>query len=186
MRTKNSEKKLNNKGFSLIELIIVIALMIALVAAVFASSSILDSSYGKDAESGIKSYVSMARTKSMSVAAKKWYLKLTKEDKEYVVKLCKVTDSETEPVQEITSVIEERSIGNKVTVKFGTKDSKKVVDASSELKMYFNSSTGKIEKVFMGNEEISMSDGIGYFEITCGTFNLTMKVFYNTGKCERE
>ena len=90
MKISSSEKKLNNKGFSLMELIVVLAIMIVMVGAATVTVSMLDSSYVEDAERGIKDYIALARTKSMSVAAKDWYVSISKEDADYYVSLYKI------------------------------------------------------------------------------------------------
>lgn len=180
---RNLEGKLNNRGFSLIELIVVIGVMVALVGAVIVSSSILDSSYAKDAESGIKDYITMARSKSMSVAAKEWFMAITKDGDMYVARLCKtVEDGE----DDVTTVVDEQELGNKVIITFGVGGAMSTIDAATDLKIYFNSSTGKVNKVLVGGVNSDISEGIGHIGVTCGTYEITMKVFYNTGKCERE
>lgn len=182
MKIKSSEKKLNNKGFSLIELIVVIAIMVALVGAVFASSSILDGSYVRDAESGIKDYITMARSKSMSVAAKEWYMTITKDGDMYVARLCKTTEDGEDVV---TTIVDEQELGKKVDITFGKGASMTHIDSTVDLKIYFKRSTGSVDKVVVGGIEQDKT-GIGYIGVTCGTYEITMKVFYNTGKCERE
>lgn len=183
---KRSRAHLNNKGFSLIELIVVLAIMVVLVAMVFASSSILDGSYVKDAERAVTDYVAMARSKSMSVAAKSWYITVTQEDGEYVIKLYKETEEgEGEDQEKVTQLMESEKLGSKVTMSYG-KDTKTTITSANELKMYFDASTGKVKEVKLGNNKQNINDGIGYIGIVSGTYDITLKVFYNTGKCERE
>lgn len=183
MKIKHSEKKLNNRGFSLLELIVVIAVMIVLVGAVIVSSSILDGSYVKEAESSIKDYLAIARTKSMSVAAKEWFMTITKDGDGYAVRVCKTTE---DGGTEVTTVVEEKEFNKRVKVTFGDKVTMNAVDAGSDLRIYFKPSTGGVDKVYLGATEISKSGGIGYLSLGRGTYEITMKLFYNTGKCERE
>lgn len=181
--SRNLEGKLNNRGFSLVELIVVIAVMIALVGAVIVSSSILDSSYARDAETGIKDYIVLARSKCMSVVAKEWFMTITKDGDMYVARLCKtVADGE----EDVTTVVDEKELGNKVVITFGSGGAMSTIDAATDLKIYFKSSTGSVSKVLLGGVNSDISDGIGHIGVKCGTYEFTMKVFYNTGKCERE
>lgn len=182
MKSKDRKRHLNNGGFSLLELIVVIAIMVVLVGAVFASTSIIDGSYVKDAERGVKDYVATGRTKSMSIAAKEWYVTIVKEGDTYFARLNKTEEVEGS----ITEVlIDERELGSKITITFG-KDHPTEVTSANELKMYFNSSTGKVNKVTINDADQDISEGIGYMGISSGTYDITMKIFYNTGKCERE
>lgn len=182
MKIRRTGTQLNNKGFSLVELIVVIAIMVVLVAAVVASSSMMDSSYVKDAERGIKDYISTARSKSMSVVAKEWCVKITKEDDSYVVQLIKTVEEDGELK---TKIVDSYDLGKKIIITFG--DQMKVgVDETTPLSLYFNSSTGKISKVLYGDQQCNISSGLGYIGIKCGSYDIVLKVFYNTGKCERE
>ena len=190
MKISSSERKLNNKGFSLIELIVVIAIMAILTGAAIVTVSMLDSSYVEDAEMGVKDYISMTRTKSMSVAAKDWYMSIGKEGQEYYAYLYKVVE-EASPSGGTgttkTKLIEKRSLGNKVDITFGVKsDDMKAIDASMNLELHFDASTGKVYKVLYGGVEKSVTSGIGYIGIKKNDYDICLKVFYNTGKCERE
>ena len=194
MKINNSERKLNNKGFSLMELIVVLAIMVVMAGAAAVTVSMLDSSYVEDAERGIKDYISMARTKSMSVAAKDWYISLTKEGNDYYVNLFKVTEEIVEvggvdeTVEKVT-LIEKKKLGAKITIKYLDKSDStpKTVDASMNLDMHFDAATGKINSVKIGGTTgDGMTDGIGYINIVRNDYAINLKVFFNTGKCERE
>ncbi|MBQ5918232.1 MAG: prepilin-type N-terminal cleavage/methylation domain-containing protein, partial [Lachnospiraceae bacterium] len=89
MKKTSSKRKLNNRGFSLIELIVTLAIIVILAGAAAVTVSMLDSSYVEDAERGIKDYISLGRTKSMSVSASDWYVTVAKEDADYYVYLYK-------------------------------------------------------------------------------------------------
>lgn len=187
MKTKMQSSHLNNKGFSLMELIVVMAIMVVLVAVGIASSSILNSSYAKEVEQGIEDYVSLARSKSMSVSAKEWFMVLTTENGEYMTKLCKTTEETVgEATQTKTTDIEKNEYNSKVTVEFNDGVNSWNIDEDSPLCMYFDSATGKVKKVTVAGVEVDITSGIGRVEIVSGSYEITMKIFYNTGKCERE
>lgn len=190
-----SQKKINNKGFTLIELIVVLAIMVVMVGAATVTVTMLNSSYAEDAERGIKDYISLGRTKSMSIAAKEWYVSITKIDDNYYACLYKVTqevdaDGNTNTN---TSLIEKNELGNKISIYFavGKDDSgnivdKKLIDDTNELRFYFDPSTGKINNVKYGMNNQSVTSGIGYVCIARNDYVINLKVFYNTCKCERE
>lgn len=187
MKTKRVSSHLNNRGFSLMELIVVMAIMVVLVAVVFASSSIMDSSYVKEVERGIEDYVSLARSKSMSVSAKEWFMVLTTEDDTYVAKLCKTTEETVEGTTETKTVdVDRNEYNSKTTVVFNDGVSKWDIDKDTPLCIYFDSATGKVKKVTVGGTEADITNGIGRIEISSGSYDIVMKLFYNTGKCERE
>lgn len=192
MKISNSKRKLNNKGFSLIELIVTIAIMGILVGAAVVTVSMLDSSYVEDAERGIKDSLSLARTKSMSVVAKDWYVAIKKESSEYYTYLYKVIEEVVEEGGVDTTVekdilIEKRNIGKKITIKYGVdKDSMLTVEGTNELELHYDSATGKIKEVTYAGSPVTISSGLGYLGISRNDYNTVLKVFYNTGKCERE
>ena len=190
MKIINSEKKLNNRGFSLLELIVTLAIMVVLVGAAAVTVAMLDSSYVEDAERGIKDYISLARTKSMSVSASDWYVTVSKEDKDYYVYLYKdvkiVGSTEIETV-----LVEKKKIGTKISITYRTSLEQPVIDVTEEkgLEFHFDPATGKIVKVKCDGAYIDqslMANGIGYIGISRNDYEINLKVFFNTGKCERE
>lgn len=192
MKISNSKRKLNNKGFSLIELIVTVAIMCVLVGAAVVTVAMLDSSYVEDAERGIKDSLSLARTKAMSVAAKDWYVAIKEKDGEYYAYIYKVIEETVEEggvdtIVEKESLIEERKIGKKITVKYGKdKDAMQVINATNDLELHYDSATGKVKKVVYAGSPDVVSSGLGYISISRNDYDIVLKVFYNTGKCERE
>lgn len=198
MKISSSEKKLNNKGFSLMELIVVLAIMIVMVGAATVTVSMLDSSYVEDAERGIKDYIALARTKSMSVAAKDWYVSISKEDADYYVSLYKIVEKEVEDAGVVTSITEEylvekKKLGAKISISYGSKvdeDDEAItwsdISNGDKVNLHFDPATGKVNSVFHNVASVSVSSGIGYINITRNDYKINLKVFYNTGKCERE
>ena len=192
MKISNSERKLNNKGFSLMELIVVIAIMIVMVGAATVSVAMLDSSYVEDAERGIKDYIALARTKSMSVSAKDWYMSIGKQGADYYAYLYKVvevpvSDNPDDGVVEQIILVEKKTLGRKLTISFGTTEANIIdITSTNELQLHFDSATGKIKEVKVGPTNYETTSGIGNIYINRNDYDIKLKVFYNTGKCERE
>ena len=191
MKINNSSKKLNNKGFTLMELIVVLAIMVVMAGAAAVTVTMLDSSYVEDAERGIKDYVALGRTKSMSVAAKDWYVSVGKESGDYYVYLYKVVE---ESGSDKTYMVDKKKLGAKVSIAY--KDAADglsiVIGESTNVQMHFDAATGKIKSVFYDNNGDDANDwpgnstAIGYFAIKRNDYGINLKVFFNTGKCERE
>ena len=189
MKISNSQAKLNNKGYTLVELIVVIAIMAVLVGAATVTVTMLDSSYVEDAERGIKDYIALGRNKSMSVVAKEWYIAIGKEDADYYAYLYKVTEEDDE---DVITMVEKKKLGAKISISYGNAKDSQVLIGSNKLQMYFNSLTGKITKVNYDSDGNGTNDipnnntGIGYIGIARNDYEIDLKVFFNTGKCERE
>ena len=192
MKISNSDRKLNNKGFSLMELIVVVAIMIVMAGAAAVTVSMLDSSYVEDAERGIKDYIALGRTKSMSVSAKDWYMAVEKDGAEYYACLYKVveepvSDNPDDGVVENVYVVEKKKLGSKLDNSFGTTEFDKIsITSTNQLQLHFDSATGKIKEVTVGPTNFATTSGIGNIFITRNDYDIKLKVFYNTGKCERE
>ena len=183
------EKTLGNKGFSLIELIVTIAIMAIFVAVAIISSSVIDTSRVQEVERGIDDYANMARSKSMSVSAYKWYMEVTtNDDGEFMTKLCKVeqeTDADGKDVYKYIDVDYE-TYNNKVTVTFNDGITDTTITKDCPLRVYFDSATGKVNEIDLNGTKMDLSNGIGRIKIVSGTYDATLKFYYNTGKIERE
>lgn len=197
MKTRDSKGQLN-KGFTLIELIVVVAIMIVMAGAAAVTVTMLDSSYVEDAERGIKDYLSLGRTKSMSVAAKDWYISISKEDNDYYVSLYKVVTKNVQvggvvEEQSETILMEKKKLGAKITITYSlyttdTEYTMMTVGETNKLEFHFDPSTGKVVNVVYGTTDDSrgVAAGIGRIGIKRNDYDISLKVFYNTGKCERE
>ena len=184
MKINGSERKLNNRGFSLLELIVTLAVMVVLIGAAIVTVAMLDSSYVEDAERGIKDYIGIARTKSMSVSAKEWYITVAKEGSDYYVYLNKVVASGVDGADQETIMVDKKRIGTNISITYGV--SKEPITDTKKLEFHFDAATGKIVVVKYNNSDQGTGDGIGYIGISRNDYEVNLKVFYNTGKCERE
>ncbi len=180
LQLKNRKECIGDKGFSLIELIVTITIMVIFVAVVIISSSVIDTSRVKEVERGIDDFANMARSKSMSVSAKAWYMEVTTVDGEYVTRLCKVEDDDT------VTIVDGEVYNSRVSVSFNSGSTTAVINDMSPLRVYFDPATGKVSKISVGTDDIKTTGGIGRVIIDSDTYDVTLKFFYNTGKIERE
>ena len=60
------------------------------------------------------------------------------------------------------------------------------VEGTNELELHYDSATGKIKEVTYAGSPVTISSGLGYLGISRNDYNTVLKVFFNTGKCERE
>ena len=68
-----------------------------------------------------------------------------------------------------------------------TEDDNKIdITSTNELQLHFDAATGKIKEVKVGPTSYATTSGIGNIYITRNDYDIKLKVFFNTGKCERE
>ena len=81
-------------------------------------------------------------------------------------------------------------MGAKINITYRAEKSDKanVVDDKATLELHFDPSTGKINQVIYNGlpQTADVTSGIGYIGIQRNDYKIDLKVFYNTGKCERE
>lgn len=185
---RNSDRKLNNKGFSLIELIISISILVIVTAIATASYALLDGSYVKDAERGLMDSIALARTRAMSVSAREWKLVITTDATgsyyAYIYKTEEITD-DAGNTSTNTFIFEKEELGNKLQIAFGSGDGS-VISSTNQLTFIYDPTTGKVKSVTLGGTPQNITSGVGNITITRNDYKAKLKVYYNTGKCERE
>jgi hypothetical protein len=105
----------------------------------------LDSSYVEDAERGIKDYISLGRTKSMSVSASDWYVTVGKEGEDYYTYLYKdvkkiVSDGGVDKEVTETVLVEKKKIELPKTLKnvLFCKNPRCITTTEQEIEHVFN------------------------------------------------
>lgn len=191
IKTAKAKKKLNNEGFSLLELIVVIAIMLVLVALVFGTTSMLNSSYVNKTYRGIEDAMNHTRSKAMSVLAKEWNMVIyVNSDADFQCDVVKVTDETKEDGTVVTQKEVVRTFkmseDKKIDIELENGDGVYKVDKSNKLYMTYDATTGKIKDITVGGATLDLSGGIGKLNIDCGGYTSTMKIYYNTGKTERQ
>lgn len=183
---KNS--KLNNRGASLVELLIMLAIIAVLISGSFAAIGLINSSSIKQATRTTKDYLEKTRTKAMSVEADEWNMILSNDDDSYMLTLNKVVSGKDEGGNTVTTtdVVDEKNLGSRVTAQLVTASDNKTIGDGDSLKVTFVPSSGAVEAVFYNGTKISSSDGIIVIEYTVGERKTLVKLYTVSGKIETE
>lgn len=189
MMMENKSKKLNNKGISIVEVLVVVAIMSIVAGAVSVGFSIISHSYTRKALSGISDALGTCRTKAMSVVADEWNMTIEAgSEGEYVVKINKIVGTET-------TVISEATYGGIASIDFfnitNDVEKKAVIGSGDEkLTIVFSKEQGSISQVLIGNNPIDIELGealgdLGRIDITGDDdYKRRIELYYTTGKYE--
>lgn len=197
MMMENKKEKLNNQGASLIEFIVVIAIMAIVIGGVVTGISLFTNTYAKQAARGIEDFISEARTKTMSIAADEWNFEISydEESGDFIYTLNKVTitkkaDGTTERKSE---AVEQEMYSGDLQIMFmnGDDSSGKVTLNSKQntLRLVFSQSQGSISDIRLGGYTLDETIGkepaeVIYFSIKRGSFTKKIAVYTLTGKYE--
>lgn len=176
--------KRNNKGFSLLELMVVVAIMAILTGITTITYRTVNNSNVNKAASVVDDYLSLAREKAKTVSAYEWNMTISVGDKETLVSYVKKTMTPSGAVKE--DIMDSKSLPK--NVKFRIID-----DAGSEIKLEgtvsrisiaFNSLTGSVSKVYFSDgSSIDIKDK-SYCDITAYYKNKSrsVRLYFVTGK----
>jgi prepilin-type N-terminal cleavage/methylation domain-containing protein len=201
----------DNKGFTLIEMIVVIAIMAVLVGMGVQMFGLTETGYIKRSSADLKSLIDQAEYNTQALAAKEWKIEITKDGNSYVARLIKVdTESTTEGTEStesaklVETVTDEITLsgGKKLRISFdtvlggGEKITKEISD-TNPLTITFEKQSGEVNKVTIGTDEYSSSalnttgvagsTDIGSGNITIdtnssGVHGKTICIYWSTGK----
>lgn len=193
MMMENKKRKLNNKGASLIELIITIAIMIIVIGGLTIGFSVITNTYAKRAANNLNDFLQTTRTKAMSVSADQWNMEISKNsDGDYVIVINKVTftkGKDEDDVVEIPEVFDRIIVGGDVKITY-TNNGESVpieIDDSHIMKIVFSLSQGSISDIRINKASLltgSTTEDMGVFDITSGSFSRQIEVYYTTGKSQ--
>lgn len=179
----SNQRQLNNKGFSLLELLIVIAIMVIAGAIVIIGISVISQSDGKKVSKNLYSSIVSLRSSTMSVNAD-WYMTVEREDGLYCVKTYRDGN-----------VVQSYSGGSKVSMKFETNGVTYDVDDDTLITIKYRKDNGAFEKVVIdknGTPENTTDDidGLagttGVFTVTAGNTDYSVTMWYKTGRITTE
>ncbi len=189
----------NNKGFTLIEVIVVIAIMAVLIGVGAGSLSVAERGYLRKSSKQLENIFNTAAYNTQAIAAKEWRVDLMPEGDSYVAKLVKVQADPTDPTRTVEEVEDKVVLSgeDKIKLSFSAKlTGGLVIDdaqitAASPLKISFEKQTGEVNKVVFGASTYdsgflssATAEGQGTVKISTshnvGTKELT--IYWSTGK----
>lgn len=197
MMMETKKRKLNNEGASLLEFIVVFAIMVVVIGVVVTGFTIVTNSYARKAASGFIDMLSTARTKAMSVAAEEWNMELEyiADNGNFICRVNKVTQ-ETLPdgsIQSTSEVVQEDIFNGDLQITFinvtGTNETPVTLNSTgNKLKISFSGGQGSVSNVYL--DDIPFSNCIeqlgdlARITITSGNYEKNIELYYTTGKYE--
>lgn len=197
MMMENKKAKLNNQGASLIEFIIVVAIMAVVIGGVVTGISLFTNTYAKQAARGIEDFISNGRTKATSIAADEWNVEISYNEGsgDFTYTLNRVTFNQKADgtLERDAEVIEQEMYGGELEIFFmnGDDNSAKVSLNSkmNTLRLVFSQTQGSISDILLGGYSLEhiigkKLDDVVYFTINRGSFTKKIAVYTLTGKYE--
>lgn len=175
-------QKLNNSGMSMIELIVVLAIMVLLVGGVIGLTAYLNSGDLTKSSKAVHNLLSDVKNKTMSIYGS-WDGRIKYEDEQFKL----LTEKNNE-------VLDVKELGYRVSIGYydgGTLNGDTVEDATAyydlttagDLSFVFNQATGAIEEFKIGDSDnLAEASTYGYFRVYTTSSSYYLKVFYKTGK----
>lgn len=177
MRHKKIDFRRNDSGFSLIELVVVIAIMAVLTGVISAGISSLT---GRQAQKASKKIESILGTVKVQTMARRSVTGKLKKDGDSYVFVTTTKINNTDPATEKTDVIG----GKKVKIYFSTDDAGTKQDITdSGIDIVFDRASGEL--VNFGAASAATADGGKYcLYIEQGSKSYTIRIYKETGKVE--
>lgn len=180
MSCNKGETKLNNRGVTFVELVVVIAILAVMAASMAYGVSLLINADAKKASKNMYSQISDLRNQTLSQTGT-WYGEIKRESAkgQYVFTTYRV-DNEGN-----TNQVSRETLGSKITITAKGSGEMVITDTDSVL-IYFNAGTGTVKNVksgVTGAELRSSTSNKFCFAITSDseiTYELTL--WTNTGK----
>lgn len=176
-----TSKKLNNKGATLIEMIVVVAIMAVMISGAIIAFTVLNSGNVKNASRTSKSLLEKTRTNTMSVVAEEWAFVIEKKEETHIAYVSKKV-KDAEPTR-----LEETDIGfkvNDVLIMDGVETS---IEEDDVLKIIFDKSTGSVSGVLINDKALDMpADNMLTLKFKSGQSDEELKLYFLTGKMEIE
>lgn len=194
MQTVEKNKQ-NNCGFTLVELIVVIAIMTIMVGGTIIGISVLASGNARKASNTLNSSLNELRTNTMSMQGG-WKAKIYKDKNAYKVDLLKTETNDDGTMT--TTVVASEELGSRINIQYiegvnpgGTTT---VVNESNSIYITYVAGSGKFGTITAGDDSSSNSikgDSTvlaGQFLISSksGSTEYRLKLWYETGRITTE
>lgn len=159
---KSDMKQLNrNAGFSLLELLIAVAIMAVLIGASLTTYLVVSKSNVKKASGAINDTLTLARERSKTIAAEEWNATIEASGDKVVVKLVKIVKDDEKILTE--SVLDEQELPSNVDVKIVDRNgfTRFIGNKSGEYKkvsIVFETMTGAVKSVYYNGDRSDKMD----------------------------
>lgn len=183
------KKYLNNFGFSLLELMVTIAIMAVLIGGSLTTYRIVSKTNVKKATKYIDDYFSLARERAKTIAAYEWNMTIDASGDDVVVQLVKINEKENGEFER--TVLDTASLPSNIKVKIvdtrgGTTYLSKDPRDIKTVSFAFTPLKGNVSKIYYNNDfnrTISLEDGscdiVAYYG---DKKSRSVKLYYVTGK----
>lgn len=197
-RMSGKERQLNNKGFSLLELLIVMAIIVIVSVATTVSLTVISKGNAKKVNKNLYSTLSSLKTTTMSKSGD-WYMEIVKSGNQYEINTYKEVDVKDADgnVTGKESVLDESykcsasriSIAYKTNLKSDENDSI-AIDDNHSIRVRFSRSDGsckEVKAIADGSEDINLLNSDDYgnkgtFIISVSSNTYESTLWYKTGR----
>lgn len=182
--TVHDKKKLNNRGASVIELLIIMAILAVLLSGSIIAFTIIDSGNIKQASRTTKTYIEKTRSSAMSVAADEWSFTLTRSGNDYIANVYKTYTNADDEV--VTDKMEEKALGTRISASFVAGTTELPINENDVVKIVFDPSTGSVKKVTFNDGVYSPTENMISIKFKVGNNENNVNLYFVSGKAEIE
>ena len=179
----------DNSGFSLVELLVVMAMMAILLSVGLTVFGLSDNGYVKENTQNLTAMLEKAVYNTQAIAAKEWVVEVTKVDDNYVASLSKVTTDDVGNL--VTEEVESLDFSGNVKVTLdsmfegaGALSDKEITEIDN-LVITFEKQTGEVSKLTVGStdyDKAELKGNKGTITVISGNKEKTIEIFWSTGK----
>lgn len=179
----------DNRGFSLIEMILVIAIMAILMTVTATGFGLIDRGRVKENAGSIASALEAASYNTQAVAAKAWTVEIVyTEDSGYMLNLYKVTGNSVDDDRELVDyngLTGNTSLLLSTEFSDGSNISELLIDESHTVAITFEKQTGEVIRLKVGSDEYDtakLKDKKGVLKNVSGNADKEVEIYWSTGK----